>query len=231
MNRHPRSLIAPLILALAAGPGSVASEKDEVYYCEDADGNVILQMDPCPAPVVEEPDVPVPPAVAPPAVAPRVVKPRPVVVPAPLPTPSPPPARRSTSGWTLVPRAWRPALESRSAVASQEFPVRLDAEASVQAPSFSSPEATWRTFVAAITREDANAARSCLTPAALERLGSDDGSIWPQDLRSMLDGLTRIENGGNVGPFWSIRGIREDRRPKWIFFEQTEAGEWKIAGI
>ena len=47
----------------------------------------------------------------------------------------------------------------------------------------------------------------------------------------MIAEFTRIENGGRSGPFWSIRGIREERRPKWILFEETEPGTWKISGI
>jgi len=98
-------------------------------------------------------------------------------------------------------------------------------------PSFSSPETTWRTFIAAIEGGDRTVAGACLTPAALERIGPDAESIPLEDLRSMLSMFTRIENGGDLGPFWSIYGIRSNRRPKWIFFEQTANGEWKIAGI
>jgi hypothetical protein len=98
-------------------------------------------------------------------------------------------------------------------------------------PSFTSPELTWRTFVAAVEGDDHAGAGACLTPAALEQLGPDADSIPLADLRSMLGRFTRIENGGDLGSFWSIYGVRANQRPKWIFFEQTDTGEWKIAGI
>ena len=47
-------LLFALISVLATGPGTVASEEDEVYLCEDADGSVILQTDPCPETIEAE---------------------------------------------------------------------------------------------------------------------------------------------------------------------------------
>jgi len=47
----------------------------------------------------------------------------------------------------------------------------------------------------------------------------------------MLNTFTRIDDGGDIGPFWTIQGVREKQRPKWILFEETPTGEWKIAGI
>jgi len=52
-----------------------------------------------------------------------------------------------------------------------------------------------------------------------------------ENLRAVLDSLTRIENGGDLGPLWSIRGVRASRQPKWIFFEKSPTGEWKLTGI
>ena len=36
---------------------------------------------------------------------------------------------------------------------------------------------------------------------------------------------------GDLGPFWSIRALRAGMRPKWIFFERTGSGEWKIGAF
>jgi hypothetical protein len=43
--------------------------------------------------------------------------------------------------------------------------------------------------------------------------------------------FSRIEVDGEVGPFWSIHGLRPGKPPKWIFLEWTERGGWKIAAI
>jgi hypothetical protein len=141
------------------------------------------------------------------------------------------PVRRSTSGWTVIQRSPSTPLAPRSKIGKQSFPVSLAGVPGQASPSFASPETTWRTFVAAIEGGDRTAAGACLTPEALDRIGPDVESIPLEDLRSMLSMFTRIENGGDLGPFWSIYGIRSNRRPKWIFFEQTATGEWKISGI
>jgi hypothetical protein len=116
-------------------------------------------------------------------------------------------------------------------IGKQTFPTRLGGGSRTVTPSFISPEQTWRTFLAAIETGDRAAAADCLTPAALEKLGRDAESFPLEELRSMVDTITHIEDEGNLGPFWSISAARESRRPKWIFFERTADGEWKIAGI
>jgi len=233
MIHAPKLTLFALVSFLAAGHGLAAPEKDKVYFCQNADGSIVLQTDPCPEPIDTE-EVPEPPAPRRPAE--RLPSP-----PSPSPPPprtsvqveatAPPPVRRSTSGWILVPRSSSTRTIPGSTLGKQSFPTRLGPGSTPSDPSFASPELTWRTFVAAIETGDRIAAGSCLTPAALERLGSDVGSIPLGDLRSMLETFTRIESGGDLGPFWSILGVRSNQRPKWIFFEQVAPGEWKIAGI
>lgn len=111
------------------------------------------------------------------------------------------------------------------------FPTRLDPAGSIKSPSFVSPEQTWRSFLAAIEAGDRGAAAACLTPTALENLGSDLETFPVDEMRRMVGTFTRIESDGDLGPFWSIHGVREGERPKWLFFEETVGGEWKIAGI
>ena len=63
-------------------------------------------------------------------------------------------------------------------------------------------------------------------------LGTSTVLVEPLDnLRRMLNTFTRIDDVGDLGPYWSIQGVRDEQRPKWILFEETPAGEWKIAGI
>ena len=223
MIHRRRFQILALISALVAGPGLMATEEDEVHFCEDADGNIVLQTDPCPAPVVPEP--------APPPATVRSPAPSAVRSPAPIVSKALPKVRRSTSGWTLIPRTPTTVPTPRPTLRGQSFPTSLAGAPRPTRVSFTSPELTWRAFVAAVEGDDHAGAGACLTPAALEQLGPDPASIPLEDLRSMLGMFTRIENGGDLGSFWSIRGVRANQRPKWIFFEQTATGEWKIAGI
>jgi hypothetical protein len=220
MNHRRRFPVLALISALVAGPGLLATEEDEVHFCQDDDGKIVLQTDPCPEPIVPEPTPPPAPTTqaSRPSSGPAVRSPSPKV-------------RRSTSGWTLIPRTPAASQAPRSALGRQSFPTSLSGVSRPMGPSFTSPELTWRTFVAAVEGDDHAGAGACLTPAALEQLGPDADSIPLADLRSMLERFTRIENGGDLGSFWSIYGVRANQRPKWIFFEQTDTGEWKIAGI
>jgi hypothetical protein len=98
-------------------------------------------------------------------------------------------------------------------------------------PGFTTPERTWKTLLAATRNNDRAAAAACFTPAALAGLAADPDSLPLEGLQRMLAGFTRIESEGRLGPFWSIYGLRAGQRPKWILFEQTKSGEWKIAGM
>ncbi len=96
---------------------------------------------------------------------------------------------------------------------------------------YGSPERTWQAFVAAIGSGDGAAAAACLTPRALAALGADAAPLPVAELRQALGAFTRIRVDGEVGPFWSVHALRANRPPKWIFFERTARGEWKIAAI
>ena len=115
--------------------------------------------------------------------------------------------------------------------ARQVFPIHLDSVSRTKAPNFDSPAQTWRTFLAGIEGGDRDAVVDCLTRSALDRLALDAEPIPVAKLQEMVGSFLRIEDEGHLGPFWSIYGVRANRRPKWIFFEKTDRGEWKISGI
>jgi hypothetical protein len=71
----------------------------------------------------------------------------------------------------------------------------------------------------------------CLTSDALSELGPKIKSATPEALREMVGAFDRVIVEGDVGPYWSIRVLRAGARPKWVFFERTPRGEWKIAAI
>lgn len=212
-------LLLALGLAVVAGPGAAAQsqEDDDIYVCRDRNGEIIaIQVDPCP-------ELPEP-------------KPAPVAAPKPKPAPVVSPAETRPPNSKLShaktrPLRWKrvtPGPARRSIPANlgrQTFPTRLPAAGTAPAPGYTSPERTWRTLLAATRNNDPAAAAACFTPTALAQIGPLDG------LQKMLAGFTRIESEGPVGPFWSIYGVRPGQRPKWILFEQTKPGEWKIAGM
>jgi hypothetical protein len=51
------------------------------------------------------------------------------------------------------------------------------------------------------------------------------------NLRKTVDAFTGYVPEGDLGPYWSIRAQRGGSRPKWIFFERTGSGDWKIAAM
>jgi len=217
MNPFPRILQPALLLTALTGPGTLAQEndEDELYVCRDANGEITaLQVDPCPELPVTKP---LPKIAPPPAVKKRPAAPKPV------PKPKAPPRATTWQRVSPLPHR-RPA--TRPGLSGQRFPTTLGGER--PAAGFSTPERTWRSFLAATEAGDPVAAAACFTPAALERLGPE----LPLDhLRELVRSFTRIENEGSVGPYWSIYGVRAAARPKWILFEETRAGEWKIGGI
>ncbi|HXV75187.1 MAG TPA: hypothetical protein VD788_02635, partial [Candidatus Polarisedimenticolaceae bacterium] len=99
------------------------------------------------------------------------------------------------------------------------------------APRFTDPARTWESLLAALGRGDRVAAEACFVPSALGALDDVPDASPIGALRALVSSFSRIENVGRVGPYWSIYGVRERRRPKWIFFEETADGEWKIAGL
>jgi hypothetical protein len=98
-------------------------------------------------------------------------------------------------------------------------------------PRWATPEATLRTFIGAIDAGDRELAVSCLTSYALGDLGPDPGELPLDELKVTVAAFTGYVNEGDLGPYWSIRALRKGMKPKWIFFERTGAGEWKIGGI
>jgi len=209
------------------GSGLAMSDDDEIYTCRDENGVPSFQNDPCPElsektiAISEPAAVQVSRTTAPKAKpAARKRASAPVVK---SPTTKVPQSQRRVATWSRVPPAENPPPISTRNLGKQTFSIRLDTAPAT--PSFVSPEQTWRAFLAAVEIGDPGRAAACLTPAARETLGPLD------DLRRMLNTFRRIDDGGNVGPFWTIRGVREKQRPKWILFEETPTGEWKIAGI
>jgi hypothetical protein len=78
---------------------------------------------------------------------------------------------------------------------------------------------------------DRAAALECLTSSALAEHGSRAESLRLDELLETVNAITRVVPEGEVGPFWAIRGDRGTARPKWIFLERTERGDWKIGAI
>jgi hypothetical protein len=148
-----------------------------------------------------------------PCAEPRPV-PTPVAKPAPKRTAEPPKAIRAAVPAPAVPPArWVPSAPLRS-----------------PAPSDGSIVRTWQAFVDAVNTGDRAAALACLTPAAAKSLSTGGGGFPPQAMRDAVRGPIRVVDEGEVGPFWSLRLVRADLRPKWVLFERTEAG-WKISAL
>ena len=96
---------------------------------------------------------------------------------------------------------------------------------------WATPEKTLKTFVGAVMAGDRALVLSCLTASALADLGPALEALPLEKLRETVSSFTGYVAEGDLGPFWSIRALRAGMRPKWIFFERTGAGEWKIAAI
>jgi hypothetical protein len=148
----------------------------------------------------------------------------PCVEPRPVASPVAKPARKRTI---------EPPKASRAAVlAPPAPPVRWIPEAPLRSPARSdgSIVRTWQAFVDAVNAGDSAAALACLTPAAAKDLTSAGGGFPTRSLRDVVRGPIRVVDEGEVGPFWSLRLVRADLRPKWVLFERTEAG-WKISAL
>ena len=96
---------------------------------------------------------------------------------------------------------------------------------------WASPQKTLQTFVGAVKAGNRALVLSCLTSSALAELGPDAAALPLETLRETVGSFTGYVAEGDLGPFWSIRALRKGMRPKWIFFERTGTGEWKIAAI
>jgi hypothetical protein len=152
-----------------------------------------------------------------PCVVPKPAKQRPA---ASAPAPAPPPKARAASRPVSAPPAAR-------ASAPYRFKPTITPPPLKNVPW----EPTWRAFVDAMSQGDRAGAVRCLTSRALTEVGPRIQAADPDALRAMFGAFDRVVVEGDVGPYWSIRVLRAGARPKWVFFERTPRGEWKIAAI
>ena len=150
----------------------------------------------------------------------RPVRPKPKAVDAPAPAPAKPVKAAKMAG-------------PPARVVSRTFPAPTPYKPiPIPPPLKNVPwEPTWKAFVDAMSQGDRDAAVRCLTSGALSDLGPKIKAATPEALREMVAPFDRVIVEGDVGPYWSIRVLRPGARPKWVFFERTPRGEWKIAAI
>ena len=216
-------------------------KEEELHLCLDRSGQLVYQTEACPPQAVPPP----PPAeaaapVAAPPKAPSTPKPAtksvaatPVVVKLPaklVPKPTKPPNPPETSAPSPLDKATKRQIRYAKPTAPAK---RLGVEALPNVdPRYATPERTWSTFSSALRAGDGTAARSCLTPGALEGLApSVDSVIGGGPWSAFVDDGARVEPEGHTGPFWSMRIERRGARPKWVFLVRGERGEWKIAAL
>jgi hypothetical protein len=148
------------------------------------------------------------------------------------PRPAPPvpvkPAAKRTAAPQKVSRAVVPAPRATPAPQARWVP---SAPLRSPAPTDGSIVRTWEAFVAAVNSGDRAAALACLTPAAAKDLSSGREQFPTRSVRDAVSGQARVVDEGEVGPYWSLRLVRADLRPKWVFFERIESGAWKIAAL
>jgi hypothetical protein len=230
--------LAPIVVISLAGTlfaraVIAADEAPKIFECKDADGNIAYQDDPCP---------PAPPPKAKPkegvalkaaAKSAKIVKPRPAAAAKPTATSKPPVAVSSP----VVPR---PPVASKPDPASLPWAAVLPAAPPLpQQPlvnpavdaRWTSPQRSLQTFVGAVKTGDRALVLSCLTSSALADLGPDVDELPLQQLQAAVGSFTGYVVEGDVGPYWSVRALREGARPKWIFLERTGYGEWKIGAF
>lgn len=98
-------------------------------------------------------------------------------------------------------------------------------------PRWATPASTWRTFVTAMRGGDREAAIACLTPATRAGVAARLRGMGPEAMRAAVADGGTIREEGDLGPYWSIRILRPRARPKWVLFERTPAGAFKIAAF
>jgi hypothetical protein len=198
-----RRIPLTLVLVLGVATSLLAQEKDEhkIYTCTDASGETVYLDEPCDA---------------------RPVRPKPKAV-----APAPPAAKPATSKSPAAP------LPKARVVSRSLPPAPVPYKPiPIPPPLKNVPwEPTWKAFTEAMSAGDRDAALRCLTSNALSDLGPKIQSATPEALREMVAPFDRVIVEGDVGPYWSIRVLRAGARPKWVFFERTPRGEWKIAAI
>jgi len=228
MVRWALTVFAVPIVVTGAFAADPASEEPapapKIYTCKDADGNTVYQDDPCSVVKPAAKPAAAKSAGKPKAETPAKSKSTAAAKPAP-PTPKPAPATA------------KPPVATRSSSGQKRRGVVLPSLKLPAPPSgtidsrWATPEATLRTFVSAVSSGDRTLAVSCLTSYALGDLGPAPDELPLEALQETVSSFTGYVAEGDLGPFWSIRALRDGQRPKWIFFERTGAGEWKIGGI
>jgi hypothetical protein len=215
-------------------PERRSPKEEELHLCLDRSGQLVYQTEACPpqavppppaeaaAPVAAPPKASTPKPVAKPAVAklPAKLAPKPTSPTKPPETPTPSPLDKTAKRQIRYAKPTAPAKR-----------LRVEALPNVD-PRYATPERTWSTFSSALRAGDGTAARSCLTPGALEGLvPSVDSVIGGGPWSAFVDDGARVEPEGHTGPFWSMRIERRGVRPKWVFLVRGERGEWKIAAL
>lgn len=207
-------LSAAPLLALGS---AVFADEGGIHECKDANGQLVYQDEPCLEAV------------------PAPTKPVAKTTPKTQPKTSAKPARVAKS-----PKAPKPAIAQPPEVHPENWVVTPPPAARHVEPAptgrsndgrLATPEKTLQTFVEAVKAGDRTLVLSCLTSSALADLGPDPPELPMEKLRETVDSFTGYVAEGDLGPFWSIRAQRGAERPKWIFFERTGSGDWKIAAI
>jgi len=221
-------LMLVVVPVVAFGPLAAeepANAAPIIYECKDADGNVSFQDDPCPVapPKPKAAPKPKPAAKAKPEATPKAAAKTSAAA-------KPPDATKTLAG-TKLSATTKPAEKAKPKRALLP-PLTLPAPPSGRIdPRWATPESALRTFVTAVNAGDRALAVSCLTSSALADLGPGADALPLEALQEEVGTFTGYVPEGDLGPYWSIRALREGGRPKWIFFERTGSGEWKIGGI
>jgi hypothetical protein len=209
----PKGSVPFLLAVVLSLHAFAADEPSKIYECKDASGKIVYQGDPC----VEPMPTPVPKTQA-------VAKPHSAARPAHATKPvAAPPARPSSKA---PPPVDSPSMPPPRMPAAEPAPPTGPAD-----PKFAKPEIVLRMFVDAVKAGDRALVLSCLTSHALADLGPEASALPMEALRKTVDSFTGFVSEGDVGPYWSVRALRAGTRPKWIFFERTGSGEWKIGAI
>ncbi len=88
------------------------------------------------------------------------------------------------------------------------------------------PEATWRTFLAALRAADLPAAWRCMTPGLRSKFEPGFAQMTPAQLRAMADSFTDFKLTGAVEPYREA-AVTANGRAGFIYFVNT-GGEWRI---
>jgi hypothetical protein len=218
----------PVLLALSAAPllalcVSALADDAGIHECKDANGETVYQDEPCVEPV---------PAPAKPKVASKsktASKPAKGT----KATTKTTTTQTTTAKTTTVKATAPPRLQmipKPLVVAPPPKPRRFEPAATGRSGDarWATPEKTLQTFVDAVAAGDRDLVLSCLTSEALADLGPDPPDVPLDRLQATVGSFTGFVAEGDLGPFWSIRAQRGAQRPKWIFFQRTGSGEWKI---